>query len=111
MGDVRDGAGRFRKGQTGNPGGRPRGIAAVCREIADADVLLGTLLGIVLDPQARNADRIRAAEILLDRGWGKPPTHAPVEGGDPLGQDAIDAAILDLVAQLSGRPTRTPEEN
>ncbi len=33
---------------------------------------LDMLLAVMRDKKARAADRIRAAEIILDRGWGKP---------------------------------------
>jgi hypothetical protein len=113
MGDVaRDGTGRFMKGgPSPNPGGRPRGLAQACREIADPDLLIRTLLSIATDPTARNADRIRAAAEILDRGWGRPPAFAPIEGGDPLEQSEIDRAILGLVEQLRERATTAPQDN
>lgn len=33
---------------------------------------LDTLLAVMRNKKARAADRIHAAEIILDRGWGKP---------------------------------------
>ena len=111
MGELRDATGRFRKGQTGNAGGRPRGLAATVRETCDLDALLGVLLSIMTDTSARAADRIRSAELLLDRGWSKAPTFAPVEGADPLEQSELDRAILDVIEQLRGRATATPETN
>ena len=33
---------------------------------------LAVLLSVMRDKRARNADRIKAAEIILDRGYGKP---------------------------------------
>ena len=58
------------------------------------------LLEIANDPKARNADRIAAARELLDRGWGKAPAFASIEGANPLEHDEIDAAISGLVEQL-----------
>jgi hypothetical protein len=111
VGQLRDATGRFRPGQTGNAGGRPKGLAATVREATDLDGLLAVLLGIIGDATCRAADRIRAAELLLDRGWGKAPTYQPIADGDPLEQTAIDAAIVSLIAQLRGRPTQRPESN
>jgi hypothetical protein len=48
----------------------------------------------------READRIRAYELLLAYGWGKPPAFAAIEGADPLEQDEVAEAIQGLVAQL-----------
>jgi hypothetical protein len=61
------------KGQSGNPGGRPRIIEAV-RDIARESTTLAieTLRTIAADTDAPHAARVSAASALLDRGWGKP---------------------------------------
>ena len=61
------------KGQSGNPGGRPRIIEAV-RDIARESTTLAieTLRTIAADTGAPHAARVSAATALLDRGWGKP---------------------------------------
>ena len=50
-----------------------------------ADTALRVLLSILRDKEARAADRIKAAEIILDRGYGKPRQSVEisedVEGG------------------------------
>ncbi len=72
----------FQRGQSGNPGGRPKIVAGV-RELArqHAKEAIGTLAGIMRDPRAPAAARIAAANALLDRGWGKPDQFKP-EAGD-----------------------------
>lgn len=69
---VRDEKGRFAKGNCG--GGRPKlpeelreAFQAVCPEA------LEVLAAIMRNKYARNNDRIRAAEIILERGYGKAP--------------------------------------
>jgi hypothetical protein len=58
------------------------------------------LLEIAMDESARKADRIAAIRELLDRGWGKAPVFASIEGADPLEQDEVSEAISGLVEQL-----------
>ena len=64
----------FRKGQSGNPGGRPKALAeiqALAREFApEAIAALGE---ICMDKTAPPAARVSASSALLDRGFGKPP--------------------------------------
>src|SRR3954452_23772884 len=70
------------KGQSGNPGGRPKVIAeiqALAREHTTSAV--ETLVTIMNDQKAAPASRVSAANALLDRGYGKPPQHITGEGG------------------------------
>jgi hypothetical protein len=66
----------FQKGQSGNPGGRPKVVAEV-RELAreHTSKAVETLVSIMSNPKAAPAARVSAANALLDRGYGKPPQH------------------------------------
>jgi hypothetical protein len=63
---------QFKKGATANPGGRPKGHAHV-RELArqHTEESISALVAVVNDSENAMA-RVRAADILLCRGWGNP---------------------------------------
>lgn len=68
------------KGQSGNPGGRkklPEDVVGLARKhTVDAmQVLADILLHSDHDPS-----RVRAAEILLNRGWGTAPQVVQIDG-------------------------------
>lgn len=65
--------GKFVKGQSGNPSGRPKALISV-REMARGmtEQALDTLSKIMLDEKAKPSERAQAASAILDRAWGKP---------------------------------------
>jgi hypothetical protein len=67
---------KFQPGQSGNPGGRPKVLAEVkqlAREYtAEA---ISALADIVKDKKAPPAARVGAAQVILDRGYGKPTQY------------------------------------
>lgn len=78
---------RHPKGVTGNPNGRPK-------KLPELDKLLADVLGEEKDGRTAAeailmklramaaAGNIRAAEVLLDRGWGKAKQQVDVTSGD-----------------------------
>lgn len=91
MPENKDELGRFKPGFTGNPGGRPKGIAAKARELGDK--ALDVLRDALADDDART--RIAAAKEILDRGYGKSVqmTADVTKALDEFDDDTLDAAI------------------
>jgi hypothetical protein len=93
------------KGQSGNPGGRPRIIEAV-RDIARESTTLAieTLRTIAADTDAPHAARVSAATALLDRGWGKPLQGvAMMTVAAPKGvREMTDAELMVMIQKKTG---------
>ena len=72
----------FKKGQSGNPGGRPKVVAEV-KELAReyTSQAIETLVSIMANPKSAPAARVSTANALLDRGFGKPAQHITGDGG------------------------------
>lgn len=90
--------GRFKKGQTGNPKGRPKISSDVKAAFAAACPDAVATLVELLDSKNETV-RLRAADIIVNRHLG--PPAAPKEQADPADQqrrfvvldgDAVDVA-------------------
>lgn len=94
---------RFEPGKSGNPGGRPKGLAKRVREeVGDEGELVKLMLCIAYDLKNESTrDRMDAVKWLSDRGWGKAPAFAPVEDDDPL--ELSDARATEVAAELDKR--------
>jgi hypothetical protein len=68
---------KFKKGQTGNPNGRPRKLPELDKLLADVlgeekdGITAGEAILKAIRARAAKGD-VRAAELLLDRAYGKP---------------------------------------
>lgn len=70
---------RWKKGQSGNPGGKPkeyREVVKLARE--KTKMAIKTLEDIAMNGENEGA-RVRASEALLDRAWGKAIQPTSVE--------------------------------
>jgi hypothetical protein len=86
-------------GQSGNPGGRPKGLAvlsqAIVAQTEDGRELVQWYLGIFrgegkpLGKKPTEAQRFEAAAWLTERGWGRPPQQLDVT------QEAVTIIVTD----------------
>jgi hypothetical protein len=90
------------RGVSGNPGGRPQGLARATRELVgeDGHKLAEFWLSIREDETRRDSDRLQASKLLADRGWGKAPTYAAIEEEDPLDLANLEAAAEEFRAKI-----------
>jgi hypothetical protein len=98
----RNRSGRWPKGVSGNPGGRPQGLAKATRELVGGDghKLAQFWVSIMQDETRRDSDRLEASKLLADRGWGKAPTFAAIEEVDPLDLADLEAAAEEFRAKI-----------
>lgn len=101
---------KFRKGQSGNPGGRPKVMGDV-QELArqHAPTVIVELARLALKAKSETA-RIAAIRELLDRGYGRPrqAMEVSVPAGDPL-QLLLDE--IDARSRIEAPVSHTPDRN
>ena len=81
----------FKKGQSGNPGGRPKEVAEV-RELAKnyGSVAIERLVALMASENERTA--VAACEAILNRGYGRPAQSLTVTGeedGPPVQLEGV----------------------
>src|SRR5262245_50066763 len=98
----------FKKGTSGNPGGRPKVVGEV-QTLArqHSTEAINTLREIMRDKKAPPAARGYAANSLLDRGYGKPSQTITSGGKDGALDQMTDAELLAVIA--SEPPGKDPE--
>ena len=71
----------FEPGKSGNPSGRPKVADEIKEAFAKATPnAIRVLISILNNDDSKDADRLRAAETILDRHLGKAVQHVDMEG-------------------------------
>lgn len=95
----------FLPGNNANPGGRPRlplELKARCQSLTPEAV--DVWCTIMRDERARSSDRIRAAENIVDRGYGRPTQAVEVNWNDATAEQRA-ARLAELHAIIAQRAT------
>jgi hypothetical protein len=94
----------FRPGQSGNPGGRSKGLSRVARELIgdDGRRIVHFWLTVMDDPDCKLSERLEASKLLAERGWGTVPSFALIDEDEPPGKDQaeLDAAVAQFSAEV-----------
>ena len=90
----------FLPGQSGNPGGRPKGLARKVRELVGEDgfEVAEFMFSVLKDERARTADRMEAARWLADRGFGRAVQGLEIDVARRSTLDVTTFATEDLEA-------------
>lgn len=95
----------WKPGQSGNPGGRPKGFGAYIREKTEdgkeiVDFFLKVFRGEDIDRRRpKLKDRVDAGSWLTDRGYGRPAQAVELSGpdGEPIKTDLSNLSTEDLI--------------
>jgi hypothetical protein len=95
--------GRFAPGHSGNPGGKAkasRQVVQLAREMSEA--VLRSLYRIATKGRSESA-RVAAAQVILDRAFGRPKVSVDLESDGPM-----FTAIRQIIVSPRGRPSARP---
>jgi len=98
---IRDEMGRFIKGSSGNLHRKPSSydeFRALARE--HSVEAISKCIAIMRDGKAKNADTLKAIEIILNRAWGTAPLALTSNGGE--GTEGAVLSIEALVRMVGG---------
>lgn len=101
---------KFKPGQSGNPGGRPKVVGEV-QELAREHTsdAMRTLVRVMNDEKAPPAAQTAAACALLDRGYGRPAQFVGIETNKKF-DERTDEELLAIIAAGDDKDEDAQEE-
>ena len=99
----------WKKGQSGNPGGRPKQLPMLkhkCRDMTDE--ILEALIGIVRQSDF-DSNRISAARLLLAYGYGHPTARVEVDDKSERPTEGLTRERLREIAAMELPEESEPE--
>jgi hypothetical protein len=98
---------RWRKGQSGNPKGRPKKAKAAAEcALENAEKAVQALVAILDDETAPHASKVSAATQILDRGIGRSIQPVDVEHRHTLSDE-----LENIIREINGEPPLVIEHN
>jgi len=101
---------RWKPGQSGNARGANRGYRRVLKASRAASLeAIETAIAIMRDPEQPAVARLKACELVLDRGWGAPDQALRVEAREE-GTKSITIQFVGADGTLSDTPRGTARQ-
>jgi hypothetical protein len=97
---------------SGNPGGRPKGLARRVRELVgnDGHEIVEFMFETMSNEQARTADRLEAAAWLADRGFGKAVLSVDVNALPALDLSTVSTPDVKTLLEIAERSHLNPAQ-
>ena len=73
------------------------------KKLKGGQVIVDYWLGVMENSKARDADRLKASELLASRGWGKPKEVLTIEAGNGLEALSLETLISMAAAWDHGK--------